>query len=90
MALAAIAAIPVVGCSGEELLPNRGADIQTPDGEAVAFGTYLAGAPESRASVIDLPALKKRDSVCLPTTPEQRIIRRKVPTMCPISCTIRA
>ena len=30
------------------------------DGDAIAFGTYLAGAPETRASVMDLPALKEK------------------------------
>lgn len=60
MAFAAIAAISTVSCTQEEeLFVNNGANSETTDGDAVAFGTYLAGAPESRAAVMDLPALKE-------------------------------
>jgi len=61
MAFTAIAAISTASCTQEEeLFVNSGLDNGTPDGDAVAFGTYLAGAPESRASVMDLPALKDK------------------------------
>ncbi|MCM1297288.1 MAG: fimbrillin family protein, partial [Muribaculaceae bacterium] len=57
MAFAAIAAISIVSCTQEEeLFVNS----EATDGDAVAFGTYLAGAPESRASVMDLLALKEK------------------------------
>ena len=57
MAFAAIAAISTVSCTQEEELSVNGGN--TPDGDAVTFGTYLAGAPESRATVMDLPAMKE-------------------------------
>ncbi len=60
MAFAAIAAISTVSCTQEEDLLINSGNGQTPDGDAVAFGTYLAIAPESRASVMDLPALKEK------------------------------
>lgn len=61
MAFAAIAAISTVSCTQEEeLLTGSGSNDQAPDGDAVAFGTYLASAPESRAEVMDLPALKEK------------------------------
>ncbi len=58
MAFAAIAAISTVSCTQDEELLTGSGNGPTPDGDAVTFGTYLAGAPESRASVMDLPALK--------------------------------
>ncbi|MCM1036534.1 MAG: fimbrillin family protein [Bacteroides sp.] len=60
MAFAAIAAISTVSCTQEEELLVNSGNGQTPDGDAVAFGTYLASAPESRAEVMDLPALKEK------------------------------
>lgn len=61
MAFAAIAALTSVGCTQEEeLLADSGFNSEATDGDAVAFGTYLAGAPESRAAVMDLPALKEK------------------------------
>ena len=61
MAFVAIAATATVSCTQEEeLLNDNGSNIQNPDGDAVTFGTYLSGAPESRASVMDLPALKEK------------------------------
>lgn len=61
MAFVAIAATATVSCTQEEeLLNDNGSNVQKPDGDAVTFGTYLSGAPESRASVMDLPALKEK------------------------------
>ncbi|MCM1066677.1 MAG: fimbrillin family protein [Muribaculaceae bacterium] len=61
MAFAAIAAISTVSCTQEEeLFINSGANGETADGDAVAFGTYLNSAPESRAEVMDLPAMKEK------------------------------
>ncbi|MCM1033517.1 MAG: fimbrillin family protein [Odoribacter sp.] len=61
MAFAAIAAISTVSCTQEEeLLTGSGNNDQAPDGDAIAFGTYLNSAPESRAEVMDLPALKEK------------------------------
>lgn len=61
MAFVAIAATATVSCTQEEeLLNDNGSNVQNPDGDTVTFGTYLSGAPESRASVMDLPALKEK------------------------------
>ncbi len=61
MAFVAIAATATVSCTQEEeLLNDNGSKVQKRDGDAVTFGTYLSGAPESRASVMDLPALKEK------------------------------
>ncbi|MCM1070885.1 MAG: fimbrillin family protein [Alistipes timonensis] len=61
MAFAAIAALTTVGCTQEEeLFADGGINSEAAGGDAVAFGTYLAGAPESRATVMDLPALKEK------------------------------
>ena len=56
MAFSAIAAVCASSCTQEEEMFINGDQ----DGDAVAFGTYLAGAPETRASVMDLPALKEK------------------------------
>lgn len=58
MAFVAIAATATVSCTQEEELFG-GTDVQDLDG-AVMFGTYLSNAPETRASVMDLPALKEK------------------------------
>lgn len=58
MAFVAIAATATVSCTQEEELFG-GTDVQNLDG-AVMFGTYLSNAPETRASVMDLPALKEK------------------------------
>lgn len=61
MAFAAIAAISTVSCTQEEeLFINSDTNGLTPDGEAITFGTYLTSAPESRAAIMDLPALKEK------------------------------
>ncbi len=61
MAFAAIAAISTVSCTQEEeLFIDSGANDQVSDGDVIAFGTYLAGASESRAAVMDLTALKDK------------------------------
>ncbi len=61
MAFAAIAAISTVSCTQEEeLFIDSGANDQVPDGDVIAFGTYLAGAPESRAGIMNLDALKEK------------------------------
>lgn len=59
MAFAAIAAISTVSCTQEEeLLTGSGSKSEAMDG-AVTFGTYLNSAPESRAEVMDLAAMKE-------------------------------
>jgi hypothetical protein len=58
MAFVAIAATATVSCTQDEELFSS--NVKNPEGDAVEFGTYLSTAPESRASVMDLPALKEK------------------------------
>lgn len=58
MAFVAIAATATVSCTQDEELFSS--NVKNPEGDAVEFGTYLSTAPESRATVMDLPALKKK------------------------------
>lgn len=60
MAFTAIAAISTVSCTQDEELFDNNSNVQEPGEGAVMFGTYLSTAPESRASVMDLPALKEK------------------------------
>lgn len=60
MAFTAIAAISAVSCTEDEELFDNSSNVQKPEEGAVMFGTYLSTAPESRASVMDLPALKEK------------------------------
>lgn len=60
MAFTAIAAISTVSCTQDEELFDNNSNVQNPGEGAVMFGTYLSTAPESRASVMDLPALKEK------------------------------
>lgn len=59
MAFAAIAATATVSCTQEEELFSN-YDSQNPEDGAVMFSTYMSTAPESRAEVMDLPALKEK------------------------------
>ena len=59
MAFVAIAATATVSCTQDEELFNKISNAQEFGEGAVMFGTYLSTAPESRASVMDLPALKE-------------------------------
>lgn len=58
MAFVAIAATATVSCTQDEELFSS--NVKNPEGDAVEFGTYLSTAPESRATVMDLDALKEK------------------------------
>lgn len=61
MAFVAIAAVSAVSCSQEEeLLGNYDSNVNNSEDGAVMFSTYMTSAPESRAAVMDLPALKEK------------------------------
>lgn len=61
MAFAAIAAFSTVSCTqDEELFVKSDANGEAYGTDAVQFGTYLTSSPESRAEVMDLPALKEK------------------------------
>lgn len=90
MAFAAIAAISTVGCTqDEEFFPNGGTNGQSPDGNAVTFGTYLNSAPESRATVMDLPALKEEGFGVFAYYTGVEEYNIKKPAISPISCITR-